>query len=78
MRPSSYSKRYQWDLLFSASLPALGFSMYSVAKVTAATSQAYRPRARPKTSSSHVLVIENEVRLSLNSLPCLCDNLKVL
>lgn len=68
MRPNSYSKRYQWDLLFPAFVPALGFSMYSVAKVTAATSQAYRLRARSKKSRSHVLFIENEyIRATFDS-----------
>ncbi|XP_051050981.1 lysosomal alpha-mannosidase isoform X2 [Phodopus roborovskii] len=68
LRPSSYSKRYQWDLLFSASVPALGFSIYSVAKVTAPNPQSYSLLTRSKKSRSHVLAIENEyIRATFDS-----------
>ncbi|XP_012496872.1 PREDICTED: lysosomal alpha-mannosidase [Propithecus coquereli] len=48
------------ELLFSASVPALGFSVYSVDLLTSRDAQARTPKPRPKNSSSHILAIENE------------------
>ncbi|ERE78954.1 lysosomal alpha-mannosidase [Cricetulus griseus] len=68
MLPSSYGKTSRWDLLFSASVPALGFSMYSVAKVTVRTPQASSLSGKSRKSRSHVLSIENEyIRATFNS-----------
>jgi hypothetical protein len=79
MVPSYYSETYQWELLFPASVPALGFSTYSVAKMSDLNHQAHNLLSRPrKHKSHHVLVIENKVRLSLDPLPCLGDKFKVL
>lgn len=78
MVPSAYSKTYQWELLFPASVPALGFSIYSVNKMSGHNHQAHNLTARPKKSKSRVLVIENKVRLLLDPLPCLRDKFKVL
>ncbi|XP_029413237.1 lysosomal alpha-mannosidase isoform X2 [Nannospalax galili] len=60
MLPSSYSKEYQWELLFSASMPALGFSIYSVARMTGRNLQAHKMQSSSPKSNSHVLAIENE------------------
>lgn len=76
--PSSYSKMYQWELLFPASVPALGFSTYSVTKMSGRNEQVPSLLSRPRKPKSRVLVIENEVRLSLDPLPCLGDKFKVL
>lgn len=76
--PSSFSKMYQWELLFPASVPALGFSTYSVKKVSGRNHQARSQLTRPRKPKSRVIVIENKVRLSLDTLPCLCDKFKVL
>nr|BAE42288.1 unnamed protein product [Mus musculus] len=61
MVPSYYSETYQWELLFPASVPALGFSTYSVAKMSDLNHQAHNLLSRPrKHKSHHVLVIENK------------------
>lgn len=78
MLPSSYIKKYRWELVFSASVPALGFSIYSVVKVTVHNPQAQSLQASPRKPRSYVLAIENEVRLYLNLLPCLCDKFQEL
>ncbi|XP_036045066.1 lysosomal alpha-mannosidase-like [Onychomys torridus] len=66
--PSSYSKKYRWELVFSASVPALGFSIYSVVKVTVHNSQAQSLPARPRKPRSYVLAIENEyIRATFDS-----------
>ncbi|XP_076427994.1 lysosomal alpha-mannosidase isoform X2 [Peromyscus maniculatus bairdii] len=66
--PSSYSKKYRWDLVFSASVPALGFSIYSVVKVTVHNPQAQSLQASPRKPRSYVLAIENEyIRATFNS-----------
>ncbi|XP_036044539.1 lysosomal alpha-mannosidase isoform X3 [Onychomys torridus] len=66
--PSSYSKKYRWELVFSASVPALGFSIYSVVKVTVHNSQAQSLPASPRKPRSYVLAIENEyIRATFDS-----------
>ncbi|XP_021563703.1 LOW QUALITY PROTEIN: lysosomal alpha-mannosidase [Carlito syrichta] len=55
MVPSSDRQMYHPELLFSASVPALGFSTYSVAQVSDQNPQAHIPRPSP-----NVLAIENE------------------
>lgn len=77
MVPSSYQS-YQWELLFPVSVPALGFSSYSVTKVSGRNDQARHLLARPRKPKSRVLAIENKVSLSWDSLPCLSDKFKVL
>ncbi|KAF5918545.1 hypothetical protein HPG69_006885 [Diceros bicornis minor] len=54
--PSSDSQ----ELLFSASVPALGFSIYSVTQGPSQRPQAYTPQPRSQKPSSRVLVIQNE------------------
>uniref|UniRef100_A0A8D1UBD3 Alpha-mannosidase n=1 Tax=Sus scrofa TaxID=9823 RepID=A0A8D1UBD3_PIG len=54
--PSSDSQ----DLLFSASVPALGFSIYSVTRVPGQSPQAYDRHPRSQKPWSRVLVIQNE------------------
>ncbi|KAL6029892.1 hypothetical protein STEG23_036788 [Scotinomys teguina] len=67
MLPSSYSKN-QWELLFSASVPALGFSIYSVARVTVHNSQTQSLWVSPRKHRSRVLVIENKyIRATFDS-----------
>lgn len=78
MVPSSYSKTYQWELLFPASAPALGFSTYSVTRVSGRNFQVHNLQGWPRKPKTRVLVIENKVRLSWDSLPCLSDKFKVL
>ncbi|KAL2764393.1 lysosomal alpha-mannosidase isoform 2 precursor [Daubentonia madagascariensis] len=58
--PSTNKQVDRSELLFSASVPALGFSTYSVAKVASWNPQLHAPKPSPKKSSSHVLAIENE------------------
>ncbi|XP_051024475.1 lysosomal alpha-mannosidase-like [Acomys russatus] len=66
--PSSYSKMYERELLFSASVPALGFSIYSVTKMSGRKSQTHSLRARPRKPTSQVLSIENEyIRATFDS-----------
>ncbi|XP_052582965.1 lysosomal alpha-mannosidase-like isoform X2 [Peromyscus californicus insignis] len=66
--PSSYSKKYLCELVFSASVPALGFSIYSVVKVTVHNSQAQSLQASPRRPRSYVLAIENEyIRATFDS-----------
>ncbi|XP_033709972.1 lysosomal alpha-mannosidase [Tursiops truncatus] len=56
MIPSSDSQ----ELLFSASVPALGFSIYSVTQVPGQSPQAYIHHPRSQKPWSRVLVIQNE------------------
>ncbi|XP_059774202.1 lysosomal alpha-mannosidase isoform X2 [Balaenoptera ricei] len=56
MIPSSDSQ----DLLFSASVPALGFSIYSVTQVPGQSPQAHSHHPRSQKPWSRVLVIQNE------------------
>ncbi|KAB0404857.1 hypothetical protein E2I00_001647, partial [Balaenoptera physalus] len=56
MIPSSDSQ----DLLFSASVPALGFSIYSVTQVPGQSPQAHIHHPRSQKPWSRVLVIQNE------------------
>ena len=42
------------ELLFSASVPALGFSIYSVTQVPGQSPQALTYQPRPQKSSSHI------------------------
>lgn len=66
--PSSYSKTYQWELLFPASVPALGFSTYSVTKMSGRNEQVPSLLSRPRKPKSRVLVIENEyIRATFDS-----------
>nr|XP_055227621.1 lysosomal alpha-mannosidase isoform X4 [Gorilla gorilla gorilla] len=58
--PSSDSQAHPPELLFSASLPALGFSTYSVAQVPRWKPQARAPQPIPRRSWSPALTIENE------------------
>ncbi|XP_076427921.1 lysosomal alpha-mannosidase isoform X4 [Peromyscus maniculatus bairdii] len=68
MLPSSYIKKYRWELVFSASVPALGFSIYSVVKVTVHNPQAQSFQASPRKPRSYVLAIENEyIRATFDS-----------
>ncbi|XP_053440988.1 lysosomal alpha-mannosidase isoform X2 [Nycticebus coucang] len=65
--PSTGKPMDRSELLFFASLPALGFSTYSVAKMTNQKPQTHAPRHRSKKSSSHALAIENEyIRATFN------------
>ncbi|XP_069914917.1 lysosomal alpha-mannosidase isoform X3 [Oryctolagus cuniculus] len=48
------------ELLFSASVPALGFSIYSVARVSLQNPKAHSPERIPQKSRTGVLVIQNE------------------
>ncbi|XP_049732984.1 lysosomal alpha-mannosidase isoform X1 [Elephas maximus indicus] len=62
--PGSNSQEHPPELLFSASVPALGFSTYSVSRVPKRTPKAHTYRPRPW---SRVLVIQNEhIRASFN------------
>ncbi|XP_036354000.2 lysosomal alpha-mannosidase isoform X1 [Ochotona princeps] len=55
------------ELLFSASVPALGFSTYSVARVSSRNPQARTPQPIPKKTGSGALVIQNEhIRATFN------------
>ncbi|GAB1293420.1 Lysosomal alpha-mannosidase [Apodemus speciosus] len=68
MVPSSYSKTYQWELLFPASVPALGFSTYSVTKVSGRNYQAGNLLGWLRKPKSRVLVIENKyIRATFDS-----------
>ncbi|CAO2610985.1 Lysosomal alpha-mannosidase [Lemmus lemmus] len=72
MFPSSYGKKDQWELLFSASVPALGFSIYAVDKVSFYNPQPHRLQAISRKHRSHarsyVLAIENEyIRATFDS-----------
>ncbi|XP_032121730.1 lysosomal alpha-mannosidase isoform X5 [Sapajus apella] len=58
--PSSDRQAHPPELLFSASLPALGFSTYSVAQVPSWKPQARAPQPILRRSWSHPLTIENE------------------
>nr|XP_021532459.1 lysosomal alpha-mannosidase [Aotus nancymaae] len=58
--PSSDRQARPPELLFSASLPALGFSTYSVAQVPSWKPQAHAPQPILRRSWSHPLTIENE------------------
>ncbi|XP_052022231.1 lysosomal alpha-mannosidase isoform X2 [Apodemus sylvaticus] len=67
MVPSSYQS-YQFELLFPVSVPALGFSSYSVTKVSGRNDQARHLLARPRKPKSRVLVIENKyIRATFDS-----------
>ncbi|XP_011850339.1 PREDICTED: lysosomal alpha-mannosidase [Mandrillus leucophaeus] len=68
--PSSDSQAHPPELLFSASLPALGFSTYSVTQVPRWKPQARAPQPIPRRSRSPALTIENEVRPHFNPLSC--------
>ncbi|XP_045405914.1 lysosomal alpha-mannosidase isoform X2 [Lemur catta] len=57
--PSTEKKDHS-ELLFSVSVPALGFSVYSVALLTRRDPQVHTPKPRPKKSLFHILTIENE------------------
>ncbi|XP_040842159.1 lysosomal alpha-mannosidase-like [Ochotona curzoniae] len=48
------------ELLFSASVPALGFSVYSIARVSRQNPKFYIPKYIPRHPSSDVLMIKNE------------------
>uniref|UniRef100_A0A5F9CDH8 Alpha-mannosidase n=1 Tax=Oryctolagus cuniculus TaxID=9986 RepID=A0A5F9CDH8_RABIT len=48
------------ELLFSASVPALGFSIYSVSRVSLQRSNTHTPQPIPQKPGSDVLVIKNE------------------
>ncbi|XP_063472154.1 lysosomal alpha-mannosidase isoform X5 [Symphalangus syndactylus] len=61
--PSSDSQVHPPELLFSASLPALGFSTYSVAQVPRWKPQARAPQPIPRRPWSPALTIENETPL---------------
>ncbi|XP_051693810.2 lysosomal alpha-mannosidase [Oryctolagus cuniculus] len=55
------------ELLFSASVPALGFSIYSVARVSLQNPKAHSPERIPQKSRTGVLVIQNEyIRATFN------------
>ncbi|XP_062965767.1 lysosomal alpha-mannosidase isoform X2 [Cynocephalus volans] len=58
--PSSDSQEQHPELLFSASVPALGFSIYSVVQVPGRNPKARIPLSRPQKSWSRDLAIENE------------------
>ncbi|KAK2502693.1 hypothetical protein MC885_007056 [Smutsia gigantea] len=49
------------ELLFSASAPALGFSIYSVTQVPGRRPQAHKLQSRAQKPKFHVLVIQNEM-----------------
>ncbi|XP_069351428.1 lysosomal alpha-mannosidase isoform X2 [Eulemur rufifrons] len=57
--PSTEQKDHS-ELLFSVSVPALGFSVYSVALLTSRDPQVHTPKPRPKKSLFHILTIENK------------------
>lgn len=48
------------ELLFSASVPALGFSIYSVTQVPGQSPQAHTSQLRSQKPSSRILTIQNE------------------
>ena len=73
MIPSSDSQ----DLLFSASVPALGFSIYSVTQVPGQSPQAHIHHPRSQKPWSRVLVIQNEVRPYSYPLPFLGDKFEM-
>lgn len=65
------------ELLFSASVPALGFSIYSVTQVPGQSPQAHTSKPRSQKSSSRILTIQNEVRPDSDPLPCPSDKFEV-
>ncbi|XP_041505823.1 lysosomal alpha-mannosidase isoform X1 [Microtus oregoni] len=68
MLPSSFGKKDQWELLFSASVPALGFSIYTVDKVSVQNSLQATSRKHRSHDRSQVLAIENEyIRATFDS-----------
>ncbi|XP_048198391.1 lysosomal alpha-mannosidase isoform X2 [Perognathus longimembris pacificus] len=65
--PSLYEEEDHSELLFSARVPALGFSIYSVARVSSRNPQARTKAFIPQKSQAQVLVIENEyIRATFN------------
>ncbi|MBZ3869075.1 Lysosomal alpha-mannosidase [Sciurus carolinensis] len=58
--PSSDPQEHSPELLFSASVPALGFSIYSVTRMNQTMPQAPPPNSAPHKSQNHSLAIENE------------------
>nr|XP_012645942.1 lysosomal alpha-mannosidase isoform X1 [Microcebus murinus] len=48
------------ELLFSASVPALGFSVYSVAMSNSPAPRVHKLKTKSKKPSTHILTIENE------------------
>nr|XP_048290616.1 lysosomal alpha-mannosidase isoform X1 [Myodes glareolus] len=68
MLPSSSGKEDQWELLFSASVPALGFSIYTVDKVSVQNNLQAISRKHRSHARSRVLTIENEyIRATFDS-----------
>lgn len=68
MLPSSFGKKDQWELLFSASVPALGFSIYTVDKVAVHNKAQVVSRKHRSHARSQVLAIENEyIRATFDS-----------
>ncbi|KAM9241653.1 lysosomal alpha-mannosidase-like [Dugong dugon] len=59
-QPVLNSKEYPPELLFTASAPALGFSIYSVTQAPEQNPQTGFSWSNPQKSQSSVLVIENE------------------
>lgn len=56
------------ELLFSASVPALGFSVYSIARVSRLKPKSHMPKSVPWSSGSAVLMIKNEhIRATFNA-----------
>ncbi|XP_047387943.1 lysosomal alpha-mannosidase isoform X1 [Sciurus carolinensis] len=58
--PSSDPQEHSPELLFSASVPALGFSIYSVTRMNQMMPQAPPPNSAPHKSQYRSLAIENE------------------
>ncbi|KAM4888684.1 lysosomal alpha-mannosidase [Thomomys bottae] len=65
--PSLYDKENHMELLFSARVPALGFSVYSVAPVSSRSPKARTKVFRPQRSEAQILAIKNEyIRATIN------------
>uniref|UniRef100_A0A8C0WYT4 Lysosomal alpha-mannosidase n=1 Tax=Castor canadensis TaxID=51338 RepID=A0A8C0WYT4_CASCN len=58
--PSSQYPEDHSELLFSASVPAVGFSIYSVARVSGSNLWDHTPKSRFREPQTRVLAIENE------------------
>ncbi|XP_042526495.1 lysosomal alpha-mannosidase isoform X3 [Dipodomys spectabilis] len=65
--PGFYDQEEHSELLFAARVPALGFSIYSVARVSSRSPKARTKAVRPQISQGQVLVIKNEyIRATFN------------
>lgn len=76
--PQAEGQKPSPELLFSASVPALGFSIYSVARVSLQNPKAHSPERIPQKSRTGVLLIQNEVRPPCDAFSCFGDKSKVL